>query len=196
MFEARMQASPANRPLKALFLTLIILALSGCATLSESECARGNWFAIGASDARQGLLDSRIDQHREACAKHGYGVDAATYQDGYQEGLRDFCTPARGFEFGRNGNSYHDQCPPRAEQAFLPAWQQGREIHLVEKELDELKQQILTLEDQLENEESGTEGRKADLRRLQRLREDRNRLEARRDRMLHDGLRYTRRGRY
>ena len=60
---------PTVRQLTAL---LAIALLSGCATLSESQCAANDWQTVGYSDGARGQDSSRLLNHQNACMKHGH----------------------------------------------------------------------------------------------------------------------------
>ena len=123
--------------------------LAGCATLSQEECRRGDWYGIGRRDAYQGYPDSRLDEHRKACAEYRVIPDAAAYAQGYRAGLQDFCTPARGFQYGRQGGYYQNNCPPALEPGFLNQYRLGRELNSLESQLSNIDSEIIRLEDRL-----------------------------------------------
>lgn len=105
------------------------LLLSGCATLSKDECLTANWYQIGYEDGADGYPDTRIKDHREACAEHGVSPNFNDYQVGHGEGVIKFCTPSNGFYRGKRGYSYRDVCPADLEGDFLKAYNAGKEIH-------------------------------------------------------------------
>ncbi|WP_049724015.1 DUF2799 domain-containing protein [Gilvimarinus polysaccharolyticus] len=125
---------------RALTLILLIL-LASCATLNEDECITADWQAIGYEDGANGLPDSRIGAHREACAKHGITPSLSNYRDGHKEGLISFCTPRNGFNRARNGYQYKGICPPLLEPNFLDGYEAGREIYQAESNVSELEKQ-------------------------------------------------------
>lgn len=163
---------------------LLALALGGCATLSETECARGDWFAIASDDAYRGYTPDRINQHATACAKHGIEVDPRTYDEGYRHGLVGFCTPVRGFEMGRAGNAYYRQCPPPAEAEFMPAYDLGGDVRAIDQELAELEKEIEAIRKELRADDLAEEARDAAERRLRYLKSDRDRRGRDRDGLL------------
>ena len=123
-------------------LGLIVLAvLAGCATLNEDECITADWYAIGYEDGANGLPDTRIGSHREACAKHGVTPNLRHYQDGHDEGLLTFCTPRNGFNRARNGYQYQGICPPLLEADFLDGYDAGRQIYQATSDVSDFEQQ-------------------------------------------------------
>lgn len=168
-----------------LFLgTTIMLALGGCATLSESDCRGGDWYAIGVSDGRNGYTPDRLNSHDKACAKHGLGVDVQAYDAGHATGLRQFCVPERAFTLGRDGGAYYRQCPAETEEAFLPAYDLGRDVHGVEQELAQMDSEIDSLRKEIKDENTSKTAREIAEQRLRYLKNDRNRRGRDRDALL------------
>lgn len=163
--------------------------LTGCATLSESECVRGDWFGIGLSDARSGHRADRLGEHQKACAKHGYGVDRPAYEAGYHEGLVDFCTPAQAFRSGRDGKNYPDQCPLPLSRSMRPAWELGSDVHALERELDDYQREMNKLDAEIRDDKTSDANREVALRRVRHVQTDHDRRERERDRLLEQARR-------
>ena len=118
-----------NLRYKALALAICLMMMAGCATLNESECRNADWFMIGIEDGTAGKLPSHVGQHRKACAKHDITPDLFAYRSGHAEGVKQYCTEARGFETGRNGHTYNGVCPPELEDGFLAGYGIGRKFY-------------------------------------------------------------------
>ncbi len=116
---------------------LVFAALaSGCASgLSKDECNTADWRTIGYEDGVQGRPEGRIGKHREACAKHGVGLNFEAYRRGWEEGVRRYCKASNGYYQGRRGRQYTGVCPAQLEGDFLQAYRKGREIHDLEADL-------------------------------------------------------------
>ncbi len=123
--------------------------LSGCAHMNEAECQLADWRTIGFEDGSRGADASLIGRHREVCAKHGVAPDLVAYQDGRDEGLRQFCRPANGFNQGQSGAAYRGVCPRDLEPDFLAAWNAGRQIWEVASAVRETEQQLQRREQRL-----------------------------------------------
>lgn len=126
----------------ALLLALSTLHLSGCATLSESECRSADWYAIGYRDGSNGYDAGRLQSHAEACAEYGIETDRDEYEVGRFRGLELFCTARRGLEVGRQGSSYSGVCPADIEPAFLDGYDLGRRLYDLDQSLARLQQDI------------------------------------------------------
>ena len=147
-----------------LLLLILILMISGCATLSESECIHGDWYSIGQSDGRFGYKASRIEKHRKACQKVNAYVDIDSYMIGRKDGLQYYCTPQNGFDVGLNGNYYNNVCPPQLERDFLEHYSYGQEIHTLRNEISSAEYQIDQKEKLIDDQDTSDDERK-DLRR-------------------------------
>ncbi len=142
-----------NGVVKTWVVSAILLALlAGCSSLDKTACVDGDWRAIGYEDGVSGQLPSQIDEHRNACARHGIVPDDEAYKVGYLEGTRVYCTEARGFEVGRDGDDYNGACPKgEPEQDFLDGYQLGREHYVILKEISHYRSQINTAESRLKS---------------------------------------------
>jgi hypothetical protein len=110
----------------------LIAIIQGCATMNQEECLVSDWQTIGYEDGVQGRTGDRIGTYRKACAKHGVSPDFESYQAGRTEGLKEFCQPDNGFEYGAKGNSYRGVCPADLADEFVAAYQNGRKLYELE----------------------------------------------------------------
>lgn len=163
--------------------------LNGCATLSEEQCIAGDWYGIGVSDGSQGYSYARLGDHTQACASHGITPDARIYEQGRQQGLRNYCTPYVGFREGREGDSYAGVCPADLEGDFLAGYSDGRIVHAAQQayhtaysDESRYRQDAANIETQIRNEETALladgltdEQRRVIRDRIRRLRDDRDR---------------------
>lgn len=127
-------------------LVLFVGFISGCATLSKNECLTANWRNIGYEDGVKGYSQSRMGDHRRACAEHGITLNREDYLNGRAEGLRVFCQPIRGFRYGRQGSNYRGVCPHDLEAAFLDAYNYGRNIYGTGKTLKHKQDEYAEIE--------------------------------------------------
>jgi hypothetical protein len=142
---------------------LVLLGVSGCASMSSEECIATDWSAVGYEDGARGYTSDRFAKHRNACAKHGVTADFGAYQNGRDQGLLEYCQPGRGFDVGANGGRYYGVCPVNEEADFLDAYNVGHHLYTLrrnvnqansaigsrEKELKAVKKAILNAEAEL-----------------------------------------------
>ena len=141
-----------------------VLALGSCATMSEDQCLAGDWGRQGYADGRSGQALSRLEAHTEACAKYGVVPDARSYYSAREDGLREYCTPARGFQVGREGSSYADVCPPQLEADFLPAYLDGQVVHAAEQALSAARSSVASLGSRAEALDEKIRAKRAEMR--------------------------------
>jgi hypothetical protein len=129
---------------------LATLSLSGCATLNEQECRTADWRTVGYEDGVAGYTGDRIGQHRKACAKYGVTADLTRYQQGRADGLREYCQPTKGFQLGESGSSYNGVCPAESSDAFLDAYDAGRQLYSLRQRVTDVNNDIREHRDDLE----------------------------------------------
>ena len=166
-----------------ILLTLLVIGLGGCATMSGDECATSDWTAVGYEDGSRGHTSDRFSKHRKACAKHGVTPDFTAYQEGRSDGLIEFCQPGRGFNLGSNGGQYKGVCSVELEADFLDAYRVGQQLYTLrsnvsaansqiyskEHELEDIEEQTTEIEVRLVNDETTAEERMSLLADLKRL---------------------------
>ena len=140
-----------NRYLAGIFSIVALLGLSGCASMSADECAMSDWHTIGFEDGSMGYTADRLGNHRKACAKHGVAPDLVAYQDGRNEGLRQFCQPSRGFNLGAGGGRYNGVCPGDMEPDFVDAFNTGHKLYNLRSNVNSADYQINARKTELEN---------------------------------------------
>ena len=140
------------------------LALGSCATMSAEQCMAGDWSGQGYADGQSGLTMSRLDEHAEACAKHGVTPDAAAYAAGRREGLLRYCTWENGFTAGRTGSGYAGVCAADLERDFMPAYRDGQIVYEVEQALANARSQVDSLGARLEELDDKIAAKQAEAR--------------------------------
>ncbi|MFC4309272.1 DUF2799 domain-containing protein [Steroidobacter flavus] len=133
---------------------VVLLAISGCATMDREECLAVDWRTVGFEDGVAGYSADRIGEHRKACAKHGVVPDLTAYQEGRAEGLREFCTPSNGFRLGSQGGSYRGICPSDLDPAFSDAFHDGRQLYTLESRLSNVSYRLDSARGELHDAES------------------------------------------
>jgi len=185
-------------------VALLVVGLSGCASMNADECATSDWTAVGYEDGSRGYTTERFGAHRKACAKHGITADFQAYQRGRDQGLEEFCQPGRGFNYGANGGQYNGVCAADMEPEFLEAYRAGYKLHSLrasvssansqlyarESELEDTENRIVAAELLLISEETTTEERVALLVELKDLSERTGQLEAEIRQLVADRARY------
>ena len=175
--------------MRRFLMIALALALAGCATgMSKKECLYADWHAVGYEDGARGAPATAVSPRRAACAKKAaMTVDMNAYLAGREEGLNEFCTPAKGFDLGAHGGRYDGVCSGRDEAAFTSAFASGRglyerraavaeasnELASAEKDIDRLDHQITSASAALVLPTTPTEDRVRILADLKQMTDDR-----------------------
>lgn len=127
-----------------------LLALSGCASMSEGECQRADWYQKGVQDGRDGQARDRVEDHAKACAKVGVAPDESRWQAGWAEGLRRYCRPANGWQVGLKGDIYRGVCADQPEgDDFERHYEAGKRVYALGQQLDRNYREMQRLEREL-----------------------------------------------
>jgi hypothetical protein len=118
--------------LRVAFTLSVLVALAGCAGMSEQACLVSDWQTVGFEDGAAGRSVSSIGAYRQQCAKHGVAPDLASYRAGHSAGIESYCRASRGFDVGRSGGTYQGVCPAELETDFLAAYHSGRRLYDLE----------------------------------------------------------------
>ena len=124
--------------LKLLGVSALLLAASGCATLTTSECRVVDWSELGRQDGAAGRAASRVAAHQSACEKSGRAPNIAAYEAGRRAGLTLYCTPEGVYESARRGRRYEGVCetfPP----ALQTAYDRGRAYDAIRRRINDLE---------------------------------------------------------
>lgn len=126
-------------------LALMLAAVSGCASLDESDCSNPDWYTIGFEDGAAGYSSDRIEAHSAACRGSGEEPDREAWRAGREDGLTHFCSPAGGIAEGSRGKIRSNVCPPELQEGFSEGYRLGREIHDTNEAMDRIEREISAL---------------------------------------------------
>jgi len=68
----------------------LVLLLSGCAALSETDCRGTDWYQLGKRDGEVYGSRAMIDQYTHSCAAFGVKPDEARYMLGWEDGNMEY----------------------------------------------------------------------------------------------------------
>lgn len=137
--------------LLACFAVPALGLLSGCAGMSEEECQMSDWRTVGYEDGVLGRSGAAIGNYRKACAKAGVTPDLDAYQAGRAEGLQTFCRPQNGYTLGERGGSYAGVCPTEVESAFLAAYEDGRTLYTLRRDVNQIASELAQTEREIDD---------------------------------------------
>jgi hypothetical protein len=87
------------------------LLLSGCATMYEQECKTADWEAVGYADGYTAKPAVHSETYRKVCAAHDVIPNIPAYEQGYDKGIRTYCTPDLAYNMGKAGKPVPSICP-------------------------------------------------------------------------------------
>ena len=123
-------------------LTTALLLLSSCATtqgLSPEQCQAGNWKEIGYADGTEGRSGAYFGKHVENCTPIvGSTPNRILWEEGRQQGLKEFCTELNAYKLGREGYAWRPVCPMEGIEKLEEAYNQGRYYYLRQRDLEYL----------------------------------------------------------
>lgn len=132
-------------------MAILVLAMSGCASMSDEECLAADWSAVGYEDGARGYTAERFSSHRKACARHGITADFGAWQAGREQGLVEYCQPGRGYDIGVSGGRYYGVCSADLEPDFLDAYNAGHRLYNLRANVSRANSAIHAREHELEN---------------------------------------------
>ncbi|MGR5196442.1 DUF2799 domain-containing protein [Vibrio sp. WZ-1] len=107
--------------MKKATLGLALALLAGCAATTEELAQSGDWYQIGYQDGVAGHTSRTVKELNQfGNAKQG------DYDQGYLEGVTEYCNPNFAYQMGLSGQYYEGVCEgtPQA-QKFRMEWQRG-----------------------------------------------------------------------
>lgn len=132
-------------------LLAIITLLSGCSSMSKTECLATDWAQIGLEDGKKGISSSNISSYQESCAKHNIDIDISAYNSGHEKGVALFCQTDNGFELGKQGYEYSVECPTD----FYSEYRIGYQFYVAYQNITRVEMAILANTTDISKLESG-----------------------------------------
>jgi hypothetical protein len=143
-----------NRSLAAASLVVALAMLSGCASISKSECLSANWEDVGVRDGANGRGEEYLIQHSKACAEVNVTPDRESWLKGRDRGLERFCVPQRAYQIGEYGGNFDvGICRGFDEDRLARAYDRGRDVHRISQDISSLNGEINSLRNLLEKKD-------------------------------------------
>ncbi|OYT91620.1 MAG: hypothetical protein CFE43_12635 [Burkholderiales bacterium PBB3] len=135
------------------FGAVMLVALSGCESMSVSECKVADWSRVGYTDGAAGAPESRLADYTEDCGKTGIVPNARAYRQGWDNGIQRYCTAANGWREGVQGRSGKDavcQGQP-GYRGFSRYLESGLQVYRTQEHIKRNSSEISRLEKDLSN---------------------------------------------
>jgi len=124
-------------------ITATALTLSGCATtqsLTPQQCQTSNWQEVGYADGLRGRSGAYFGQYTNQCASVvGAAPNRVLWEQGRQQGLKNYCTELNAYKLGREGYDWQPVCPLEGIDKLEEAYSQGRYYYIRQRDLDYLR---------------------------------------------------------
>ncbi len=134
-----------NKPKIGLsLLGIALLTLSGCATtkpnLTPQQCQTSNWQEVGYADGLRGRSGAYFGHYANSCANViGATPNRVLWEQGRQQGLKNYCTELNAYKLGREGYDWQPVCPLEGIDKLEEAYAQGRYYYIRQRDLDYLR---------------------------------------------------------
>lgn len=128
--------------------------------MSAEECATADWRQLGYTDADRNGQDGFANR-AESCSEKGILADGDAYRIGFEDGLRAFCQPHRGFQFALRGGSFNGYCPGDLDQDFRYAFSDGRRVYDLQQSINQARSAVDTAtrrREEIDDDIRGQEG--------------------------------------
>lgn len=123
-------------------MSAAVLTVSGCATtpsLTPQQCQSSNWQEVGYSDGIRGRSGNYFGNYANSCASVGGTMpNRMKWEEGRQQGLKNYCTELNAYKLGREGYDWQSVCPLAGIEALEEAYSQGRYYYIRQRDLDYL----------------------------------------------------------
>jgi len=175
-------------------LLLLISQLSACAVMSKTDCLNADWrqqgYKVGVSG--EPSISAAFDKREKRCSRYGVGADWVAFENGYSEGVDEYCAVSNAVKLGVRGISRAVETCSEAEYfGFYKAFNAGYKLF----ELNEYVRQADYDLNRLENSIYNYQREQQNLRRRldsNQLSEDERRYAGERYRRLRRQISYLR----
>lgn len=129
---------------------ILVVNLTACSVMSRQECLTADWYLVGYEDGANGYTSARVGDYRKDCAEYGVTPDLENYRLGRRSGISKYCTAARGYAEGVEGNSYKGVCPYESEADFLSGYRKGETVYQAKKDWDDIRGDLRSAQYEIE----------------------------------------------
>ena len=143
-FTSKLSHTIISKPVIILsVMTATVMTLSGCATtqsLTPQQCQASNWQEVGYADGLNGRSGAYFGQYANSCASVGGTMpNRIKWEQGRQQGLKNYCTELTAYKVGREGYDWQPVCPLEGIEKLEEAYSQGRYYYIRQRDLDYLR---------------------------------------------------------
>lgn len=125
------------------------IILSSCSVMSVEECKTADWKEVGYKDGSNGLSKQRFSEYISACKEGHVKPNQITYDIGYHEGLKTYCTPQNIFNKSLEGKGGYRSCPAEKQVILREYYDVGNHYYKAKTARTNLLRDISNHEEQL-----------------------------------------------
>jgi hypothetical protein len=126
-------------------LSLFVISVSGCTTLSAPECQEADWYRVGFTDGARGQTDKVFAEYVNSCSAYYLDPDEEEYRKGYEEGIKQYCQYKNGEALGQLNRLYKEVCPSGMQREIKSGYQSGKAIYDLRQQIEKDEKQLKTL---------------------------------------------------
>lgn len=135
------------------------LFLSGCTTLTVSECQDADWYNVGAIDGSMGAPSDQFSQYVNACGSFYLTPDKEKYKAGYGVGLKAYCTYKNGDALGQKDKLFREVCPAESRGDIARGYRAGKNIFDLDQQIKDQEQQVKKITEKIVNKSTPSKDR-------------------------------------
>ncbi|CAM3119865.1 DUF2799 domain-containing protein [Vibrio mytili] len=107
--------------MKQAALGIVLALLVGCTATTQELAQAGDWYQIGYQDGITGHTSKTMNELKKLGS-----VNQGDYDQGYLEGVTEYCNPDFAYQIGLSGQYYTGVCEgTKQAQKFRMEWQRG-----------------------------------------------------------------------
>jgi hypothetical protein len=158
-------------------LTLIIAAvlMAACSTPPKvvQDCKRANWAGRGDTAGFEGQAkEAAWKASSAACLEVGVSGDKGEFFEGWDRGNARYCEPRHALVLGRQVREYTGVCNGPQVTAWNKAYEHGRLISDVDRDIDRIENQLKALQQEKRTDSLARESSLQQLRQTALLRRE------------------------
>jgi hypothetical protein len=101
---------------------ILALGLTACGGWTKKKCERTDFSSVGYSRGSKGKI-GQSDQINSTCLKKGVAIKVSSYQEGYNNGLKTYCSDSKARRDGSDGYEPINIC--KSNPSYMRAYDKG-----------------------------------------------------------------------
>jgi len=107
---------------KSIVFFVLTLGLAACGGWSKKKCQSTDFSSMGYSRGSKGKI-GLSDHINSTCLKKGVAINVSSYQEGYDNGLKTFCSDSKARRDGGDGHDPINIC--KSNPSYMRAYDKG-----------------------------------------------------------------------